>query len=480
MNRRFRRKRTVNGGGGGGSKSVLAPSDLTFRGYLRFPASGVGDLYYSGAPMGSRTVGTSKRIFMWGALSGGVYPLLEFEIPATAPNTTLASSPALTLVKDWGDVLTGFHLTGDVDEGYGIGGMQWDEEHNALWWTYGAAYVPQSNHPTICATVLDDDAGTSATYGPWRFDLSGPNFTRGAMFPLPASFATDNTDGKNVAVVGMMHSGVTSSPFGPSLHAFAFFDPTTMPANTLADPSTTITPTTLIGHDITHKKSRDTRYKTCGWTSPYDCRLGTPIADGITDWGGIDSSTAENDQVRWGVWIDTPTKHGVLYGGQLVRTPLGYTAPGDPDGLVHMWYGDPSHASSTGSDGSGYVNLECCTGQADPYWLATGPGAHFRMPMGWIYDPDDLIAVAAGTVDPWALTPTTDAFEWGAVAPSSAFADAHPPASPSDFDNVPSADHFGLGAFFDSTTNLLYMSWRADLYTTGNLRPLVMVFEVAT
>ena len=56
-----------------------------------------------------------------------------------------------------------------------------------------------------------------------------------------------------------------------------------------------------------------------------------------------DKAAGQDDSMLSCAWIDLPDKHGLLYFGQLVTTPVGYTAPGDPDGFVHMWYGDPYH-----------------------------------------------------------------------------------------------------------------------------------------
>lgn len=462
----------------GSTKSVLQPSDLSFLGYYRFPDSAIGNGFYMKPGVTTRTVGASKRVFTFGDYNAGVYPLLEFEIPASAPNTTMGSAAFLTLVKNWGDVRTGHTITDGGTNAFQIGGLYWDESRNAVWWTYADAYVPTQVHPSLSCTVLNDGAGTSQSFGPWRFSVGGGNMAVSAMTPIPAAFTSASTPGKTVAIKGAMKSGVAQSPFGPNLYAFGLFDPVTTPANTATDGLFTITPTSLVQHDLSHKKTRDTRYKTCGWTSnAYNCALGQPLTAGTSDWGGTDSATAESDNVIWACWIDTPTKHGLLFGGYLCTTPTGYTAPGDADGYVHKWYGNYVHGTASGS---GYADNACCHGQPDPYWGSTGPGNHYVHPLGWIYNPNDLAGPAAGTVNPWALTPTTDAFEWKSVAPGSAL-DTAPPTNTTDRASGLGTGMWGPGAFFDSATRRLYVPAMGDRATTaGQVRPLIMVFSVAS
>ena len=173
--------------------------------------------------------------------------------------------------------------------------------------------------------------------------------------------------------------------------------------------------------------------------------------------GGQDPASGENDTMKSGVWIDLPDKHGLVYFGQLVTTPDGYTAPNDPDGFVHMWYGDPA------SKGTAYQH--CCHGQDDPWWYATGPGAHFRVPMGWIYNPNDLVATAKGQADLWSRTPVST-FQWKNYVPqlNSRY--------PSGF--------FGNAAFDAANRRVYLMLGGHDFITAPpNARPLIMVFDIA-
>jgi hypothetical protein len=156
-------------------------------------------------------------------------------------------------------------------------------------------------------------------------------------------------------------------------------------------------------------------------------------------------------------WIDLPDKHGLLYFGHLVTTPEGYVAPGDPDGFVHEWYGAPLR-----NDGS--APKTCCHGQDDPFWQATGPGAHYRVPMGWIYNPDDLVATAQKKADLWSRTPTST-FQWRKYVPSLN------PRYPSGM---------WAGSVFDKVNRRLYalLSRHDEITVPPNPRPVILVFDV--
>jgi hypothetical protein len=182
------------------------------------------------------------------------------------------------------------------------------------------------------------------------------------------------------------------------------------------------------------------------------------IDSGIPLFGGPDPASGNNDTMSSCVWIDLPDKHGLLYFGQLATTPEGYVAPGDPDGFVHQWYGQPIRR-----DGS--APQTCCHGQDDPFWQATGPGAHYRVPMGWIYNPDDLVATAQRKADLWSRTPTST-FQWRKYVP------ALKPRYPSGM---------WAGSVFDKTNRRLYalLARHDDITAPPSARPVILVFDIA-
>ena len=197
-------------------------------------------------------------------------------------------------------------------------------------------------------------------YGPWRTEWVS-NRTRGAFCALPSAFASSYTSGRNVGITATQASGNVSSPFGACLSAMSLPDPASTPPDVTTNTHWTVANQGLILHDLDHRQARDTRYKHCGWKVAYDCKAGAVLEPGVPFWGGSDPGSC-SDTMCSCVWVDLPDKHGLLFFGQLATTPEGYTAPGDPDGLIHQGYGNAFHYTST----SGLPNV-CCHNQDDPY-----------------------------------------------------------------------------------------------------------------
>jgi len=437
-----------------GTKAVLQRKDLKFLGFLRFPTS-AGDLWYAEGVLALRRVGGETRVFANGNRTANS-PLLEFRLPDT-PNPDLASAPTGTLLRTWGSVMAGRTITGGSGDHY-TGGLYWDAARNAVWWSYGDGYVPVQSHPTLGCTVLNDSDGTWTSYGPWRTEWNSQR-TRGAFCPVPSDFSAAYTGGKSVGIMASQASGVGGSPFGAILSAMTLPDPFSTPADVATNAHWTVANHGIILHDLDHRQARDTRYKHCGWvSSAYDCKAGNVNEPGVPLWGGPDPASS-NDTMSSMVWVDLPDKHGLLYFGQLATTPEGYTAPGDPDGLIHQGYGNAFNYTSP----SHLPNM-CCHDQDDPWWGTTGPFAHARVPMGWIYNPNDLIATAKGQADLWSRRPT-DEFQWRSRVPVLNM-------------RYPSG-MFG-GAVFDPTTRRIYVMLGGHDTVTAppNARPVMIVFEV--
>lgn len=453
------------------SKPVLTQADLKFIGFYKI-ARDAGDLWFTYPSLAIRRVGGQTRLFSIGNTpvdrvypTNGNNPIYEVTVPGEPPSLDVNAAPFMSLHRMWGHALDGRMVTGG--SGAYPGGLQWDEAFNGLWWSYGDGYVPNQHHPTIGFTQLNDTTGAFTSYGPWRTEWTSQR-TRGAFTTIPSAFAAANTGGRHVAIMAGQASGNATSPFGCNLSALGLPNPLTTPADVTTNSHWTIANHGLLLHDLEHRQARDTNYRLCGWSSPgqpqqYDCRVAKYVMPGIPLWGGPVPAAGQDDTISAGEWIDLPDKHGMLYFGQLVTTPAGYRAPGDPDGFVHMWYGDPSHASNTGSTVAGYQDGKCCHGQDDPFWGATGPGSHYRVPMAWIYNPDDLIATAKGSAALWSRTPAST-FQWKQTQMD---------------DRYPSG-LFG-GSAFDAATRRLYVVLRrADKSTHGLYpRPAVMVFEIA-
>ena len=431
------------------SGRLLTPNDLRFAGFYRYPAD-AGLLYWASCGLTMRRKDGVARLFIQGDHTEG-YPVIELAIPDAAPNPSLGAAPMLSTLRNWGPVPKAQIQTGGSG-GFILGGLAWDETRNALWWNYGDAYVPVQHHPNVSATILNDANGTTQSYGPWRTKWVAQR-TLGAFCQIPPAFASAYTGGNQIGVMAHMSSGAINSPWGASLSALVLPNPTSTPPDSTSNTHVTIDNRGIILHDADHRQSRDTRYKHEDFNVKYDCAAGVKMTAGTAEWGGPDLGAGTGDTMSACAWVDLPDKQGLLYFGQLVTTPAGYSAPGDPDGMVHMGY-----AALPGSP------PQCCHGQTDPFFQATGPWAHYRVPMGWIYNPDDLAATAQGSAALWSRVPTST-FAWKNYVPQ--------------LNDRYNSGMFGTGAVFDRATRRIYVSIRHDGVTVPpHTRSAVLVFEV--
>lgn len=461
-------------------KQVLKREDLRFDGYLRIPI--VDDLWGSRPGIGAPNwVDGKLRFFSWGDFPGnydlGVpnCPAIEYEIPSDAePNTTLSSAPFITKIRDWGGVRFGHMRTSNDDStnpaveppwGNTAGGQWWDEARNGWWWNYGVGYVPDGHIPNMGFThITNRSTGAYTSYGPWRTEVHHM-MVQGSMTDAPQAFADTYLSGNRCLAMGHQSSGNANASFGASMHALTLPDPFTTPVDSTLTTNKTIYTQGLIKHPSEHPQARDANYKICDWVVKYVCAGGVILRAGPPWWGttpayAYDQAMGEPDSMSCMVWVDLPDKHGILYFGALATTPTGYTAPDDADGLIHRGYGQLADPG----DGRGI----CCHGQQDPWSTATGPWTHCRVPMGWIYNPDDMVATARGKAPLWSREPT-ESWQWRDYISSF---------------RLRYSWNFGLGAYFHAATRKIYVimarqdetsSTPPDAYTG---RPVVMVFTV--
>jgi hypothetical protein len=442
------------------TKTLLTPADFSCIGYLRFPPD-FDDLWYAYGQLSLRRVGSELRVLSAGSTTHD-FPVLEYRVPDAAPSMTMATAPMLTPIRNWGTIPETVRITGGSG-GSVVGGFLWDEARQGIWATYKDWYAPVEHHPTILFLHLPAN-GVMKIYGPWRTEWNSQR-TGGGLTLIPQAFVDAHLGGgSNVGV--MSYSGGAASPFGANLSRMRLPDPFTVkpdvsvPAAVSLNPPWTIANDGLILHDIDHRQARDQRYKICGWNGlEYDCAApGVPVPEiGPPLFGG--KLANDHDTFSSKLWIDLPDKHGLVGFGQLASTPEGYRAPGDPDGLIHAWYG----AALSTQNPMGKERY-CCHGQYDEYWNATGPGAHRRVAKGWIYNPNDLAATAQKKADLWSRVPTTDAFEWGKVIPY-----LNGPVRPGAFG----------GSGFEAASRTIYVVLAgADTSFPGKPRPLIAVLSV--
>jgi hypothetical protein len=387
--------------------------------------------------MTARRVGGTLQFLVTGvnAEAGGLPGDLVHEVSYPGYGSSIATAPRAALIRTWGDVYQGKRLVNSANV-YPTRGLHW--ANNQLYWSYGDNYNVASNHdPSIGTSVLNADGSVQA-YGPWRTQEHSQK-TRGYMLTVPAWF-TPYTNGSTFGVGAPITSSDLMSPWG------AFLDAASLPSNSTPPdvPGTShvsMACQQLIYHDINNKQRRDTNYNYCDYNVKYDASQGGYIHAGTPEFTLIDTMSAA-------AWIDLPTKHGVVFLGQLASTLPGFRY-GDGGTTCHVWYGVPT----------------CVHGQSGaPVSQGTGPAAGTMVPYLWVYDPADLVQSAQGRVKPWSFDPSS-------VIPVSSISTMSGPAN--------AWCMFG-GAYFDALTSTLFVSqiaidWTASPYES---QPVVHVFKI--
>jgi hypothetical protein len=157
----------------------------------------------------------------------------------------------------------------------------------------------------------------------------------------------------------------------------------------------------------------------------------------------------------------------MVYFGQLARTLDAYTAEYGSYGRCHVWYGPAQEYG---------VHKLCAHGQNDTRYgnSATGPGVTTMGNTMWIYDPQDLLDVAAGSKSAVAVTsaPATDAYDMGRLI----YSGGVPFPSLADSVGIPSGSGLG-GCWFDPVSKILFLTAVKGEYQ-GEWRPIIHAFAV--
>jgi hypothetical protein len=387
--------------------------------------------------MTARRVGGTLQFLVTGvnAEAGGLPGDLVHEVSYPGCGSSIATAPRAALIRTWGDVYQGKRLVNSANV-YPTRGLHW--ANNQLYWSYGDNYNVASNHdPSIGTSVLNADGSVQA-YGPWRTQEHSQK-TRGYMLTVPAWF-TPYTNGSTFGVGAPLTSSNLMSPWGAFLAA-ASLPSNSTPPDVPRTSHASMACQRLIYHDINNKQRRDTNYNYCDYNVKYDASQGGYIHAGTPEFTLIDTMSAA-------AWIDLPTKHGVVFLGQLASTLPGFRY-GDGGTTCHVWYGVPT----------------CVHGQSGaPVSQGTGPAAGTMVPYLWVYDPADLVQSAQGRVKPWSFDPSS-------VIPVSSISTMSGPAN--------AWCMFG-GAYFDALTSTLFVSqiaidWTASPYES---QPVVHVFKI--
>jgi hypothetical protein len=386
---------------------LLSSADFRYLGSFKVPAGEIGQtLYYSqgcfalrrgldgGGPLTFLMSGPRQSVSGWTTA-----PMVrEFDYPGES----LSQPPVASTVRDWQDIWGGKQsgravLRTPTDGAPMLWGLWYDQTTNLLWWTYQTPYNMDHNPSLGCAALNGD--GSTAAYGPWRTAVHSGK-TGGFLLPIPPSFRA--YVGGRTHVVGSaphVQNGVTG--FGAQLHAISLPDKTTLPDATF-DERAAITVQTLLDYDIRHPQPRDVSgLRLCQWnctTHPqsdcqgiYDSAKGGTLTTPAPFFSG--SNPGGSYLLDWMdtcCWIDTGSRRGIIQFGQLVDTIPGHVYE-DGGGICHNWYGPGT----------------CAHGQVDASHPATGPGAGSLASTVWIWDPDDLVAVAMGHAAPYTALPRT-------------------------------------------------------------------------
>lgn len=455
----------------------LQLKDLKFLGYKRFDYAGLADgaLTFGAQNATMRRVGPGPddvHFFIYTKFGG----IVEHGYGAGPPGASAANAPLMPVVKDWGfpfGQTVWLNRTSPCYTQAGTqvdGGLIWDETRGVLWGSYGDSYVPTDAFPGHHACVLRPD-GSSKAFGPFKASAGG-NHNRGGLFRIPQWFADAYLGGKNVGGFGTMNSGTAMMTQGLGFIAWKFADPSTLPVNDVDINATAsqIPQQIVMINDQGNPRPTRTKYRVCGWSSPYDCRLGSTIAPGNGVWTVQNDSSAlsENNSVRSCVWVEHTRANGevvrgVVWFGFMVDQPPNYRAVGDPDGLPHVWYGNAFHSSpppgGSGDEAGGFKNQHCCHGQLDERWQSTGPGTDYRDRKVWIEPISKMIDLATGKI------PSTASYP--AMVEAARMADIHP-----DFGPAMTFDFLGTTSTFDPTTGRIYTTMH------GNPMTYLLVFQV--
>jgi hypothetical protein len=331
-------------------KSVIALDDLEYQGSFQTPTKAVGQSTgYSAGLLAFRRVGTSKRLFSDTHVSskGLLYEMEVPELTKAAPFKTAA------IIKEWGDIYGGKRLDqSGKSVTRPVCGLRWSESTKTLIWVYCKSYNTEDRlAPTIGMTTLNDDILTAS--GAWRVD-GEQLWNRSGTVCIPRWWSDKYAPGRTLGVgFGGAYSIFAGGSYGPTLAAVKTPDASnTFPSK--------LKPLQLLAYPAAHKAIR---------TPDYSIRAGVSyLGDDPLEKHGFWTAADDLQNENYGagaVWLDLPTKHGLLY--------LPSLATGE------VYYGE-------GPNGKG-VNV----------------GG--RKNMAYIYDPDELGRVAKGELKPWEPVP---------------------------------------------------------------------------
>jgi hypothetical protein len=415
-------------------RALLTSGDLTLLGTIALPSDTQGARFgYSLGAITGRVVNGKTRIFITGSIGGQgdnnrvLNAIYEVELGAVGGRATF--------VRNWGDVTKGRMLVRDGANGVQIRGLLYGAD-GYLYVAYGDTYMTsEPADPSLIAAKLSDANGAVQAYGPWRLDEHSQK-TRGYMTTLPA----DVSGGRAIGIGGPVQAQNGYGPRGAVLFAVDPFDPASRPPSTRTDTAVAVTSLRLLYSDAAQPQRRDSNYKLCGYQVDNDPKSGLwsyGLVPGDPTWNNRgprqDFALDRFDGVAW---VRTPSVEGLIYVGQMTMPVPG--ASYGSDSVPHVWYGPAGNTCPHGQP----ARTE-----------GTGPKSGSMAPVLCVFDPTKLDAMKAPV--PASTTRLTHA-----VLPVNATNDPV----------------FG-GAWFDATTNRLYLSVVSGA-KEGEPRPILLVYQV--
>jgi hypothetical protein len=424
-----------------GTKALLTASDFTYLGIFKPPALTVG-MGFSRGVLTGRRVGAETRIFQ--TCVNSLDDVVEYVDPGSY-SLTLGTAPTATVSRYWGEIYGSPSKRWQADDGNGgpwTWGLKWYD--GKLYWTYCTPYEGTNWNPSLGVSVLNDDTGAVTAYGPWRATVFSGLFNA-TMTEIPAWFQTQYGITHPLLQIAGVHCQIGSSPCGLVAQAFTPVAYTSTPDPVETQTTRSQTVLSLSNHDVTHRMARPlTGYKVCSSEAILDAepyftgqQTGTPSAN--LDW--IDS----------GVWIDTPTKTGVLCFAQLSDSKAGFTYTGGGS-TAHCWYGGATcaHGQEANQDGGSQI------------YAATGPACPTVLKYALMIDPAEFGKVILGQQAP-EVVPYAQAFTADTLGLS----------------DLCRARYENAGIHFDSVTSKLYVSQVSAWNGPYEPAPVIHVFSVS-
>ncbi len=307
-----------------GPKAVLTLSDFTYLGSFRMPDTAGGQSTANAYPLTLRYVNGQLRFFGRTQQQGdqGVY---EAAFPGLGSNPS--SSPLASVVRYWGNIYGNKMVIDDPNPGGNtiVFGLYWDEPDKRLYWTYANNYTTYGTSPVVGYSTLNDSTGAATAVG--AYYISGHTYKKclGGLTAIPSDFASQYTGGRRLGIGfgGNTSAGQTAS-LGPALTAIA--PPT-------GGNLSTIPSTPLIGYAGV-AQAEGTRPRRCQRNTDYNASYSppwNPSGSPLVGWWQWNDAMSQS-----GVWIDTGTHHGVLFGCR--------------QGRGRLWYESSDQHAERGSD----------------------------------------------------------------------------------------------------------------------------------